>query len=174
MPNIRENPHIRLTHLSLFDLTHVIVKSRAPNRPVANISFALNYYIHRYNVVGYHLVNILIHLTCGLLLYLLVKSTLRISWPDASSKYRQWIPFFTALLWMVHPLQTQSISYIVQRMNSMAAMFYILSLLLFIKFRIANVPKKKMDLAWRLYSEWLFGIGHKGKCGDPAFFHFSL
>jgi tetratricopeptide (TPR) repeat protein len=172
MPNIRENPHIRLTHLSLFDLTHVIVKSRAPNRPVANISFALNYYIHRYNVVGYHLVNILIHLTCGLLLYLLVKSTLRISWPDASSKYRQWIPFFTALLWMVHPLQTQSISYIVQRMNSMAAMFYILSLLLFIKFRIANVPKKKWILLGGCILSGFLALGTKENAATLPFFIF--
>lgn len=49
-------------------------------------------------------------------------------------KYRnvQGIAFVTALLWLVHPLATQSVTYIVQRMNSMAAMFYVLSLLLYV------------------------------------------
>jgi tetratricopeptide (TPR) repeat protein len=161
-----------LTHLSLVDLTHVIVKSRAPNRPVANISFALNYYIHRYNVVGYHLVNILIHLTCGLLLYQLAKSTLRITRHDASSKYEQWIPFFTALLWMVHPLQTQSISYIVQRMNSMAAMFYILSLLLFIKFRMVTAPKRKRILLGGCILSGFLALGTKENSATLPFFIF--
>lgn len=172
MPNIRDNPHIRLTHLSLVDLTHVIVKSRAPNRPVANISFALNYYIHRYNVVGYHLVNILIHLSCGLLLYLLIKSTLCITGSGASSKYEQWIPLFTALLWMVHPLQTQSISYIVQRMNSMAAMFYILSLLLFIKFRMATTRGRKWILLSGCILSGLLALGTKENSATLPFFMF--
>lgn len=172
MPNIRDNPHIRLTHLSLVDLTHVIIKSRAPNRPVANITFALNYYIHRYNVVGYHLVNILIHLSCGLLLYLLVKSTLHVTRPGASSKYEQWIPFFTALLWMVHPLQTQSISYIVQRMNSMAAMFYILSLLLFIKFRMATASKRKWLLLGGCILSGFLALGTKENAATLPFFIF--
>ncbi|MCP4693868.1 MAG: hypothetical protein GY859_37885, partial [Desulfobacterales bacterium] len=46
--------------------------------------------------------------------------------------------FFTALIWLVHPIQTQSVSYIVQRMNSMAAMFYLLSILLYAKGRTAQ------------------------------------
>ena len=172
MPNIRQNPHIRLTHLSFGDLAHVIVKSRAPNRPVANISFALNYYLHRYNVVGYHLVNILIHLTCGLLLYLLVKSTLRITGCGAPSVYEQWIPLFTALLWMIHPLQTQSISYIVQRMNSMAAMFYVLSLLLYIKFRMAAAQKRRWILLGGCILSGFLALGTKENTATLPFFIF--
>ena len=58
--NIQDNSHIRLTRLTLEGIIRAGFESPSSNRPVANISFALNYYFHRYNVVGYHLVNILI------------------------------------------------------------------------------------------------------------------
>ena len=47
-----------------------------------------------------------------------------------------WAAFFTSFIWLVHPLQTQSVVYVVQRMNSLAAMFYILSMLLYVRFRL--------------------------------------
>jgi tetratricopeptide (TPR) repeat protein len=93
----------------------------------------------------------------GLLLYLLVKTTLLLSWgtdgdasivklPAAGSEpahgWRSldpsWISFWAAALWLVHPVQTQSVTYIVQRMNSMAAMFCVLSLLLYARGRISQ------------------------------------
>ena len=49
-----------------------------------------------------------------------------------------WIPILTVLIWLVHSLHTQSVTYIVQRMNSLAAMFYILSLLLYVKARLSQ------------------------------------
>ena len=62
--NIRDNPYIRIPFLSFKNLARAGFQSPLANRPVANISFALNYYVHRYNVVGYHLVNIIIHISC--------------------------------------------------------------------------------------------------------------
>ncbi|MGD9174418.1 MAG: tetratricopeptide repeat protein, partial [Desulfobacterales bacterium] len=140
-PHIVENPYIRLTGLSFDDLKEVIQKSRYPNRPVANMSLALNYYANGYNVVGYHAVNILIHICSGFFLYLLLKLTLSLPSLRERFSYNKWIPLLSALLWLVHPIQTQSVSYIIQRMNSMAAMFYILSLLLYVRFRLA--PRKR-------------------------------
>ena len=142
-PQIAENPYIRLTGLSYDELKEVILKSRAPRRPVANLTLALNYYIHGYNVVGYHVVNTLIHILCGFFLYLLLKSTLGLPGLLNRYPYNKWIPLLSALLWMVHPIQTQSVSYIIQRMNSMAAMFYVLSLLLYVRFRIATHKRNK-------------------------------
>ncbi|MGD8888207.1 MAG: tetratricopeptide repeat protein, partial [Desulfobacterales bacterium] len=106
-----------------------------PNRPLAYISFALNYYLHRYNVVGYRLINILIHLVSGILLYLVVKNTMVL--PVVTSRYGHfmWIPYVAACVWLIHPLHSQSVTYIVQRMTSMAAMFYMLSMWLYIKAR---------------------------------------
>ena len=152
--NIQDNPHVRLTKLTLEGITRAGLESPASKRPVANISFALNYYFDHYNVVGYHLVNVLIHITTGILLYLFAKTTLNI--PSLRSRYAtdRRIPFFTAFLWLVHPIQTQSVSYIVQRMNSMAAMFYVLAFLLYVRGRLA----KKEQRRW----PWFVGCAFAG------------
>jgi Flp pilus assembly protein TadD len=146
--NILENPHIRLTRLTLKDITRAGLEGPSSQRPVAIISFALNYYFHRYNVLGYRLVNILIHVMTGVLLYLFAKTTLDVLSLPTRYKFHGWIPFFTALIWLVHPIQTQSVTYIVQRMNSMAAMFYLLSLLLYANARRGRDKRKK----WVLFS----------------------
>jgi hypothetical protein len=78
--NITRNPHIRLTQITPDGLMKAGFESPISNRPVANISFAFNYYFGGYHVFGYHLVNIVIHMVTGLLLYLLVKTTLLLSW----------------------------------------------------------------------------------------------
>jgi tetratricopeptide (TPR) repeat protein len=146
--NIESNPHIRMTQITLNNLIQAAVKSPSTHRPLPNISFALNYYLHGYNVVGFHVVNMLIHISTGFLLYFFVKSTF--CTPVLRSKYANymWISFFTAAIWMMHPLQTQSVSYIVQRMNSMAAMFYLLSILLYARFRLSRQHRGK----WWLFS----------------------
>ncbi len=144
--NISNNPHIRVPALSFENLAWAGFKSQETRRPVANISFALNYYFNGYNLVGYHVVNILIHLSCGILLYFLAKATLQT--PALRSRYEKfgWIPFLAVFIWLVHPLQTQSVAYIVQRMNSMAAMFYVLAMLFYVKFRMSRGSRLKWML----------------------------
>ena len=73
---IPDNRNIRLTTLDIDGITRAAFDGPSSYRPVAKISFALNYYFHRYNVFGYHLVNILIHITTGILLYLFVQMSL--------------------------------------------------------------------------------------------------
>ena len=160
-PHIVENPYIRLASLSYDDLKEVIQKSRAPTRPVAIMSLALNYYFNGYNVVGYHAINILIHIASGFFLYLLLKSTL--SLPTLRTRYAdyKWIPLLTAVLWMVHPIQTQSVSYIIQRMTSMAALFYVLALLLYVRFRLSPRKKNKGLLLSGCILAGLFALGTK-------------
>ena len=152
LPNIQNNPHIRLTKITFESIKRAGFRSPLSSRPIANITFALNYYYHKYNVMGYHLINILTHITSGILLYLFAKTTLSIQ--SLHSKYESlgWISFFTAFIWLVHPIQTQSITYIVQRMNSMAAMFYILSLLLYAKARLAEEKRSR----WALFAGCVF------------------
>ena len=146
--NIRDNAHIRLSKLTLRGLAGAAFESPLSNRPVANASFALNYYLHKYDLLGFHLVNIIIHVATGILLYFLTRVTLNL--PSLRSRYgsRDWIPFFTALIWMVHPLQTQSVTYIVQRMNSLSALFYVLALLLYVKSRLAEAMTRR----WALFA----------------------
>lgn len=141
--NIESNPHIRISKITLNELAEAAFKSPQKQRPLANISFALNYYLHDYNVVGFHVVNILIHISTGFFLYFFFKSTF--GTPALKSRYDNymWISFFAVAVWLVHPLQTQSVSYIVQRMNSLCAMFYILSLLLYARFRLSGQQPKK-------------------------------
>jgi tetratricopeptide (TPR) repeat protein len=155
--NITQNPAIRLTQLTPDNLIKAGFESHMPSRPVANISFGLNYYFGGYQVMGYHLVNIVIHIITGLLLYLLFKTTLMLTWgtdraasmlkplsadPGPITGWRSldpsWLSFWAAALWLVHPIQTQSVTYIVQRMNSLAAMFCILSLLLYARARLSQ------------------------------------
>jgi len=131
MLRIKENPHIRIENLTFKNLQKAVTnKESSRNRPIGNITFALNYYFHQYHLLGYHIFNITIHILSGIFLYLFLKTTL--SLPVLKFEYNQadLISFFAALIWLVHPVQTQSVTYIVQRMNSMAAMFYVLSFLL--------------------------------------------
>ena len=141
--NIQEDPYVRLTELTLRNIITAGLKDHASHRPIANISFALNYYFHRYDVIGYHYTNIIIHILTGIFLYLFIKNTLGMSLLRCRYDHYRAIAFFAALLWLVHPIQTQSVTYIVQRMNSMAAMFYILSLLLYVKGRLTIQEQKK-------------------------------
>ena len=138
--NIRDNPAIRLTQLSWSGLKDAATKSPLPNRPLAYISFALNYYFHSYRTVGFQLTNLMIHMLAGLFLYLFIKTTLGL--PALQSRFgdSQWLPFIAVLIWLVHPLNTQSVTYIVQRMNSMASMFYILSMLCYARARLMQGP----------------------------------
>lgn len=132
--NILQNSFIRMNKFSpaIFqNLTQCPCKTR----PVANFSFALDYYFHQYHLFGYHAVNIFIHVITGILLFLFFKITYRIylslNAPKNNDQDLFYIPFLGALLWLVHPVNTESVTYIVQRMTSMAGMFYILSLLLY-------------------------------------------
>jgi len=145
--NIQNNPAIRLTQFSWSGLMDAATKSPLPNRPLAYISFAFNYYFHSYRTVGFHLTNILIHMLAGLFLYLFIKITLGL--PALQSRFgnSRWLPFIAVLIWLVHPLHTQSVTYIVQRMNSMASMFYILSMLCYVRARLTQGPTVKWLLA---------------------------
>ena len=169
---IHGNPNIRLTNLTFKEITRAGFDGPSIHRPFAKISFALNYYVHGYEVLGYHLVNMMIHLTTGILLYLFVKMTLGVLYRRSVITGFQWIPFFTALLWLVHPIQTQSVTYMVQRMNSMAAMFYVLSMLLYGKARLRRNHKKK----WIFYAgcviSGLFALGSKENSATLPFFLF--
>ena len=136
--NIQENPHIRLTRLNWEDLMQAGFESPLSNRPVANMSFALNYYLAGYRVGGYRLVNILIHILAGLFLYLFFKTTLSLPAVQARYGIHPWLPYAAVLIWLVHPMHTQSVAYVVQRMNSMAAMFYVLAMWLYARARLSQ------------------------------------
>lgn len=100
-------------------------------RGAAMLTFAVNYAIGGLNVVGYHIVNLSIHIINGILVYFLIFIT--IARNDSLEPKAKKIALYSALLFAVHPIQTQSVTYIVQRMEMLASMFMLIGLLLFIK-----------------------------------------
>jgi tetratricopeptide (TPR) repeat protein len=98
-------------------------------RPVLNLSLALNWAVSQEKVQSYHVANLAIHLAAGLTLFGIVRRTLR--QPRLSDRFGQadtGIALAAALLWTVHPLQTESVTYIVQRAESLMGLFYLLTL----------------------------------------------
>ena len=144
---IQENSQVRIDNLSFTELREAAFgKNSTENRPVANISFALNYYFHQYLLPGYHVVNIIIHVLTGISLYLFIRTTLYVlkagkKGSTSESINPSFIAFFAALFWIVNPVHTQSVTYIVQRQNSLAAMFFIMSFLFCIKGRLGQREK---------------------------------
>jgi hypothetical protein len=135
-PQIVENLKLR----DLKNLPEIIKGARG----VTMATFAMNYAAGGLNVVGYHIVNTWIHIINGILVYFLVFLTLsRISTDTVWSKR---IAAFSALLFALHPVQTQAVTYIVQRMESLASLFFLAGLLIFLKAATASTQKKRLIL----------------------------
>jgi hypothetical protein len=102
-------------------------------RPLLNLSFAVDRALWGGEVPGYHAVNLLIHLLAGLILFGLVRRTWMRTKPaegavGASARAGTCIGFATALLWTVHPLQTESVTYLAQRAESLMGLLYFATL----------------------------------------------
>ena len=98
-------------------------------RPVINLTLALNYQLGRLNPFGYHALNIIIHLLAGMTLFGIVRRTLLLK--QFRSDYAEaapWLALAVASLWTVHPLQTQSVTYVIQRGEALMGLFYLLTL----------------------------------------------
>jgi tetratricopeptide (TPR) repeat protein len=148
--NVRNNEGLHWTTLSWSGAVTAIRDSPSSNRPVANISFALNYHFGRHEVRGYHAVNIAIHLVCSLLVYLLALNTVKRVTPTENTRLEpsveHWIALSAALIFVSHPIQTQAVTYIVQRMTSLCALFFLAALLLYIYGRESARPARRW--AW--------------------------
>lgn len=127
MAAIVDNVHIR----RLSDVRVFLPERENPvaGRPLVNLSFAINYALGGLNVVGYHVWNVAVHVLCGLLLFAIVTDTLGLPpLPSALSNRAAPIGFVVALLWMLHPLNSEVVTYVTQRTESMMAAFYLLTL----------------------------------------------
>jgi len=154
------NPHIRLTALSAGGLADAAFGSLSSGSPLPNLSFALNYYFHGYDVTGYHLVNSAIHGATAILLFFLFSYTLTSPSLRQRVHYPTLIAAAGALLWLVHPLHTQSVTYIVQRISSMAALFSVLCFTLYARARLASADRKWMLFAAAAVA-WVLALGSK-------------
>ena len=99
-------------------------------RPLVSLSFAVNYALGGLSPGGYHLGNIALHILCGLLLFASVRRTLLA--PRLGARFAEGsatnLAFVGALIWMVHPLQTETVDYVSARTESMMSLFYLLTM----------------------------------------------
>ncbi len=161
-PSISKNHAIQITSLSIADIKKVATDSPIKTRPIAYISFAINYLFHGYNLFGYHAVNIIIHIITAILLYYFVLKTLTfLKNKQEITNQNVLIASLSSVLWFVHPVQVQSVAYIVQRMNSMASMFYLISIILFINARTLSSRPKSWALFAGVVIAWFLAIGSK-------------
>ena len=131
-------------------------------RPIAFLTFAINWYFGQDKVFGYHIVNLLIHVLTAVFLYLTILNLLKA--PNLIEKYDRnkcFIAFIAAALWAINPLQTQAVTYIVQRMASMAAMFYIMSILFYIMSRFKHSSLQRILLLLGSIVCFLLALGSK-------------
>jgi protein O-mannosyl-transferase len=103
-------------------------------RPILNLTFALNYALGGMNVWGYHAFNLLVHTLAGLTLFGVVRRTLLKPALSARFGAAAWpLALAMAVIWVVHPLQTEAVTYISQRAESLMGLFYLLALYCFIR-----------------------------------------
>jgi protein O-mannosyl-transferase len=128
LQGIVDNPHIR----RLWPITQAMSaapQSTLAGRPVASLTLAFNYALGGLNVRGYHAVNLAIHILSALLLYGLIRRTLLSERLRARyGPHAHLLAMIIAALWGIHPLQTESVTYVVQRTESLAGLFYLLTL----------------------------------------------
>ena len=135
------------------------------NRPIPNLTFALNYYLGGFEPRGYHLANLLIHLITTYLVYLFFLKTLSLSdfesrlHPQSGISGKE-ISLIGALFWSLHPVQTESVTYIVQRMTSVGTLFYLLSLFAYINGRVGG---GRLSWLWLMISilSYALALGSK-------------
>jgi tetratricopeptide (TPR) repeat protein len=127
-----------------------------PRRFVGYLTFALNYEWGGLDVTGYHIVNLAIHIINALLVYGLMVLTFKTPMMKGSALAPRSgiLAFFTAALFTVHPVQTEAVTYVVQRLASLAALFYSASLCLYIRFRL--IQESSEGPVWRGYV--LYGL----------------
>ncbi|HEY5654429.1 MAG TPA: hypothetical protein VIS04_01225, partial [Woeseiaceae bacterium] len=131
IPNIVNSPAIRWTEYSWENVVYLSDSSLLRTRPVANFSFALNHLHGGLEPRGYHLANVLIHLLTGAALLWLCVLYARNSGHVNMLAASNWQLVGPALLpvglFLLHPLNTQAVTYVVQRMASLAALFTLLA-----------------------------------------------
>lgn len=124
------------------------------SRFLANYSFALNYHFEELNVGGYHTVNLIIHLINSCLVFWITQ--LLFATPGlkntAVASHAKSIALITALLFVSHPLATGAVTYIVQRLASMVAMFYFLSVAMYVKARVTDSKIKYCFFAVSIFA----------------------
>ena len=168
-PNIVNNRYLHLNNLHPNSLLQTLYTNpmnldigNKMYRPVACLTFALNWYLGKDSVTGYHAVNIIIHILSAFFLYLTILNLFNS--PNLKGKFNgseHFVALLTAVLWAINPIQTQAVTYIVQRMAILATMFYILGIYLFIKARLSNSMSNRIFFIAGCIMSFILALGSK-------------
>lgn len=131
---ITENVDVKNFNVGRFFTDNVTAGSGRQDsfyRPLILLSYALDYKLWSSNPAGFHLTNLSFHIFSAILIYLIFLSL----------HFRKSITFLTSILFLIHPLQTEAVTYIAGRTDLQVTFFALLSIYLFIK--IFSIPRKK-------------------------------
>lgn len=174
LPVIQTNQHLRLLSPDYQALYDAAFRGPLANRPLGKLTLALNHYVHRQWLPGYHLVNLLIHFVNGMLVYLLALTLLRKSRLSTSdiapgtsaglsgdfNRRDLILAMMAALIFVIHPLQTQGVNYVLQRMGGLAALFYLTAFLSYLFGRNA-LGMKRWCWWFVAMTAWIGSVGCK-------------
>ena len=165
-PNIVENSRLHITELSFDSIFKTLFASPGSGNGLSRAlvwpTFALNWYFGKDDVTGFHAVNLIIHLLTAALLFLTILNLFKS--PNLRGKYpggEQAIALLAATLWAINPIQTQAVTYIVQRMALMAAMFYILGIYFYVKARTDPLAFQRILYYLGCFFSFVFAGGSK-------------
>jgi tetratricopeptide (TPR) repeat protein len=140
----------------VMDLTDIGINFRYAfiTRIVGYFTFALNYYLHGLDVTGYHVFNLIIHIINGLLVYVLVRLIFQTPFfEDVMPEHDSFslltpgvFALCSALIFVSHPVQTEAVTYISQRFASLSTLFYLLSIVTYMRTRLSGTVSVKYSL----------------------------
>jgi tetratricopeptide (TPR) repeat protein len=147
--NIFGNKNIELSTLSWQEISKTFYGRHLDHsrisRPFSFLTFGLNYLVGGYGVFGYHLVNFFIHYLSGVFLFLFLFNTLQLPLlKERYSNHAYSIALLAVFLWATHPIQISAVTYIVQRMASLAGLFSIMTMYFYLKARTASAQNKRL------------------------------
>jgi len=162
-PNIVKNHRVQMTDITLGQIwTSMNAQPGSGKfyRPIACLSLALNWYAGQDKVFGYHIVNWLIHVGTSWLLYLTITALFKT--PRVQNKLPpqqvSFIAITATLFWALNPVQTQAVTYIVQRMASMAAFFSLLAIFFYLHGRLSNSAHNRHNFFAASAISYIFAI----------------
>jgi hypothetical protein len=136
-PSILLAEGIRITTLSPESLHQAWTSGGAgpSGRPIAQLSFALNYFFSGFNPFVFKAINLAIHLVNSLWVFAIARLLLTAAQPLAKPRHLLMATGFVATLWLLHPIQLLPVLHVVQRMTSLSALFLLAAFWLHIQAR---------------------------------------
>ena len=152
---IEDNPYIK--NLSKFQ--QMVGVQNIFNRSILLFTFSVNHAIGQLDVFGYHLINLMLHLCVGIMLYFLTMELLTIENPALTQTFQR-LPLAVSLIHIFNPINVESVTYLSSRSSVLVTLFYLSSFYLFIRFVNSKEKKKKWEnIHYPIVIFFLFYLG---------------